>query len=46
MKLYLTKNAGREEFTNVYKSLRSSYPEKVRREIYPDDKPQHCSVDP
>lgn len=35
MKLYLTKNAGRNEFTNVYEALRTSYPEKVRREIYP-----------
>lgn len=35
MKLYLTKNAGRNEFANVYEALRTSYPEKVRREIYP-----------
>lgn len=35
MKLYLTKNAGHNEFTKVYEALRTSYPEKVRREIYP-----------
>lgn len=35
MKLYLTKNAGCNEFVNVYEALRTSYPEKVRREIYP-----------
>lgn len=35
MKLHLTKNAGRNEFANVYEALRTSYPEKVRREIYP-----------
>lgn len=35
MKLYLAKNAGRNEFAKAYEALRASCPERVGREVYP-----------